>query len=156
MIKVLFVCLGNICRSPMAEAIFKDLVQKKGLARHFHIDSVGTSAYHIGELAHPGTRRVLAAHGIQCHSVSTQVTAADLAKADYIIAMDRDNMASVQRIARDKSIGERLFPLLSFAEEVKLDDVPDPYYSDNFEEVFRLVEKGCRGLLDYIRAEHRI
>jgi protein-tyrosine phosphatase len=156
MINVLFVCLGNICRSPMAEAVFKDLVKKEGLSQHFHIDSVGTSSYHVGDLTHPGTRRILAAHGIQCHSVSRQVTAADLAEADYIIAMDRDNMASVKRMARGESVEGRLFPLLSFAQDVKIEDVPDPYYSGNFEEVFRLVEKGCRGLLDDIRREYRI
>lgn len=156
MINVLFVCLGNICRSPMAEAVFKDLVKKEGLSQHFHIDSVGTSSYHVGDLAHPGTRRILAAYGIQCHSVSRQVTTTDLAEADYIIAMDRDNMFDINSRARDQSIEDRLYLLLSFAENERETEVPDPYYTSNFEEVYRLVDKACRGLLAHIRQEYRI
>ncbi len=156
MIKVLFICLGNICRSPMAEAVFRELVKREGLDDHFNIDSVGTDAYHAGEMAHSGTRRILAAHGIQCHSLSRRVTAADLAEADYIIAMDRHNLSDLRFMARRVSFGDRLHTLLSFAEDEHISDVPDPYYSGNFEEVYRLVKAGCRGLLAHIRHEHGI
>ncbi len=156
MINVLFVCMGNICRSPMAEAIFSDMVAKAGLSDQFYIDSVGTDAYHVGDLAHPGTQRVLAKHGIQCHSISRRVTRPDLTEADYIIAMDHYNAADLQRMARGISIDDRLHLLLDFADNTRLRDVPDPYYSGNFEEVYRLVEAGCRGLLAHIRQEHGI
>lgn len=156
MINVLFVCLGNICRSPMAEAVFKNLVIKEGLTKYFRIDSGGTSAYHIGELAHPGTRRVLAAHGIQCHSVARQITATDLAEADYIIAMDQANRSSIMAMAPRGSLEGRLYLLLNFAEGVALSDVPDPYYTGEFEKVYRLVDAACRGLLAHIRREHQI
>ncbi len=156
MINILFVCLGNICRSPMAEAVFIDLVKREELADHFHIDSVGTGAYHVGEMAHSGTRRVLAAHNIQCHSRSRKVTAADLAKADYIIAMDHHNISDLRFMARKVSFNDRLHTLLSFAEDEHISDVPDPYYTGNFEEVYRLVKAGCQGLLAHIRQEHGI
>jgi protein-tyrosine phosphatase len=151
--------MGNICRSPMAEAVFKDLVARENLSQHFSIDSVGTDAYHIGEPAHRGTRRVLAEQGIQCDSTARQVTRTDLEKADYIIAMDHSNAADLQATMPRGSLNGRLHLLLSFAEgrhTSRVLDVPDPYYTGNFEEVFRLVEAGCKGLLAHIRREQRI
>ncbi|GAB4450302.1 MAG: low molecular weight protein-tyrosine-phosphatase [Anaerolineae bacterium] len=156
MISVVFVCLGNICRSPMAEAVFKDLVEKEGLADQFRIDSAGTSRYHIGEPAHRGTRRVLADHGIRSDSIARQVSASDLAHADYLVAMDHSNVTEMRYMARGAELDGRLLLLLDFAENTRLQDVPDPYYTGNFEEVFRLVESGCRGLLAHIRAEKGI
>ena len=156
MISVVFVCLGNICRSPMAEAVFQDLVEKEGLADQFEIDSAGTSRYHIGEPAHRGTRRVLADHGIQSKSIARQVTGSKLSNADYLIAMDRSNASEMQYMARGANLDGRLLLLLDFAENTRLQDVPDPYYTGNFEEVFRLVESGCRGLLAHIRTEQGI
>ena len=157
MIKVLFVCMGNICRSPMAEAVFKDLVAKAGLKDKFQIDSVGTDAYHVGEPAHRGTQRVLVEHGIRCEGVSRQVTRADLEKADYILAMDRYNASDLQALASKVTLDGRLCLLLSFAEGRRaVLDVPDPYYTGNFEEVYQLVEAGCKGLLAHIRRERGI
>jgi protein-tyrosine phosphatase len=148
--------MGNICRSPMAEAIFSHLVEEAGLSDQFEIDSVGTISYHVGEPAHPGTRRVLAQHGIQSHSISRRIDSTDLAEADYVIAMDRDNLHDLQVMARRVPPDGRLHLLLEFADNAPTRDVPDPYYSDNFEYVYGLVESGCRGLLAHIRQEEGI
>lgn len=156
MIRVLFVCMGNICRSPMAEAVFKDLVAREGLSNQFHIDSVGTEAYHVGEPAHRGTRRILAQHGIACDSTARQVRRADLEKADYIVAMDQSNAADLQAMMPRGSLDGRLSLLLSFTEDgrkIGSLDVPDPYYTGNFEQVYHLVEASAKGLLAHIRRE---
>jgi protein-tyrosine phosphatase len=155
-INVLFVCLGNICRSPMAEAVFKDMAAKAGLSDQFQIASAGTDAYHTGEPAHPGTRRILAAHGIKSDNRARQVTRAELSQADYIVAMDQDNLSDLQYLARDLSLAGRLDRLLDFAPKATRRDVPDPYYTGDFEETYRLVEAGCRGLLEVIRQDKGI
>lgn len=156
MINVLFVCLGNICRSPMAEAIFIDMVAKEGLSDQFHIDSVGTGSYHEGDRAHRGTRRILANHGIRCESISRQVTHKDLDVADYIIAMDYHNISDLQYTTRGSQLNGQVHLLLDFANNTNIREVPDPYYTGDFEGVFQLVEAGCKGLLAHIRVEQGI
>lgn len=149
-VRVLFVCLGNICRSPMAEAVFQKLVEEAGLSSKIEVDSAGTSAYHVGERAHPGTRRVLAHHGIEYDGRARQVGAQDRNNGStYFVAMDSENLATLQERFGDLP---HLHRLLDFAKNANVHDVPDPYYSDNFDYVYRLVEDGCRGLLDTIRA----
>ena len=148
-VRVLFVCLGNICRSPMAEAVFRRCVDDAGLSEYIAVDSAGTSPYHVGEIAHPGTRRVLAGHGIQYDGRARQIKLQDVGDgADYIIVMDSENLEELRRRFGDVA---NLHRLLDFATQTQVHDVPDPYYSDNFDYVYRLVDDGCRGLLEAIR-----
>ena len=156
MLTVLFVFLGNICRSPLAESVFKHLVAHKELTGHFYIDSVGTDSYHIGDTAHPGTRRVLANHGIRCDSIARQVTKNDLTQADYVLVMDHHNASDLQYMTQRWSLNNHIYLLLDFAQNSRERDVPDPYYTGDFETVYRLVYYICRGLLSLIRLQHAI
>ena len=151
MIQVNFVCLGNICRSPMAEAVFKEMVDEANLSDQIAVDSAGTGSWHVGEMAHRGTRRVLAQHGIEYAGRARQVTREDMQPEHYVIAMDESNVDELRRRFGDHP---RLYRLLDFASESKVQNVPDPYYSGNFEYVYQLVKDGCRGLLETIREEH--
>ncbi|WP_322497148.1 low molecular weight protein-tyrosine-phosphatase [Chloroflexus sp.] len=149
-IRVLFVCMGNICRSPMAEAIFRHLVEQAGLSDRFEIDSASTGGWHVGEPPHPGTQRVLARHNISTAGMrARQVRSADIDQFDYILVMDRENLADLGRF--HPRARERAKLLLSFAPELEVDEVPDPYYNGRFDEVYQLIEIACRNLLAYIR-----
>lgn len=154
MIQVLFVCLGNICRSPMADGVFQQMVNRAGLQDKIAVDSAGTGSWHVGEQAHQGTRRILKQHGVQYNGRARQVTAADMqSESSYIIAMDGNNLSDLQRrFGRHP----RLYRLLDFASQTKEQDVPDPYYTGNFEYVYQLVEDGCRGLLEMIRKQEEV
>jgi protein-tyrosine phosphatase len=150
MVHVLFVCLGNICRSPMAEAIFKKMVADAGLDGQIAVDSAGTGSWHLGEPAHRGTLRVLQQHGIDYAGRARQISAADMNPDHIIVAMDQENLDDLYRRFGDHS---RLYRLLDFAAHGDERDVPDPYYTGNFDYVYRLVEGACRGLLEKIRKE---
>ncbi len=148
MIRVLFVCLGNICRSPMAEGLFRDLVVRRGLGEVVHVDSAGTHDYHIGEPPDARARLAMAGHGIDIGGLAgRQVTAADLRDFDYVLAMDRSNLENLQRLAGGGPCAARLF--LEFAREAKTREVPDPYYGgpEGFERVYALLEDAAHGLL---------
>ena len=153
-IQVLFVCLGNICRSPMAEAVFQRLVDEAGLGDQITVDSAGTGAWHVGEKAHMGTRRVLEGHGVVGYNGrSRQITTHDMQTTDYIIAMDAQNLHDIRtRFGNHPHLSR----LLDFASHAGEQDVPDPYYTGNFEYVYQLVSDGCRGLLETIRQQEKI
>jgi protein-tyrosine phosphatase len=154
-IRVLFVCMGNICRSPMAEAVFRHQVAAAGLADRFVIDSAGTSGWHAGEPPHGGTLAVLARHGVEAGAQrSRQLTPDDFAAFDYVVAMDEENMAEIGRFRRDPHA--RVSLLLDHAPGLGAREVPDPYYTGGFEPVYRLVEAGCAGLLAQIRERERV
>lgn len=149
MITILFVCLGNICRSPMAEAIFRDLVQRDGLESKFHIDSAGIREWHVGKPPHEGTRQVLAKRGISFEGLyGRQVTSDDLANFDWIIVMDKKNLASIEQIAGEKISNVHL--LTDFISGSSEEEVPDPYHTGEFEKTFELIEDGCKGFLQVL------
>lgn len=155
-IKVLFVCLGNICRSPMAEAVFQDLVNKAGLADKFQIDSAGTGGWHAGETAHRGTLGVLKQRGIAYNGRARQVKTSDLGDFDYVLAMDEENLTDLQRSVSPRAEVRLFLDYAREAQQVKVSEVPDPYYDGRFEEVYALVEKGAQALLAHIRKENGI
>lgn len=153
MVKILFVCLGNICRSPMAEAVFRDLVKKEGLADKISIDSAGTGNWHVGKPPHRGTQEILQKNAIEFEGIhARQITEEDLRNFDYIIAMDVENLGNLRRLAGYAKTGF-IGRLLDFVPDSDLTDVPDPYYTGNFMEVYELIEKGCRHLLETVKKE---
>lgn len=149
-VRVLFVCLGNICRSPMAEAVFQKMVDDAGLSDKIHVDSVGTGSWHIGERPHHGTRRTLEQYGIPYNGRARQIGDDDVTPHTYVVAMDESNLSQLRRRYGQHA---RLYRLLDFASQTHERNVPDPYYTGNFEYVYELITDGCRGLLATIREQ---
>jgi protein-tyrosine phosphatase len=146
MVKILFVCHGNICRSPMAEFVMKDLVKKAGLEAY--IASAATSTEEIGNPVHRGTRKKLMEFGISTDGkYAVQMTKADYEKYDYIIGMDSVNIRRILQIVGEDKEG-KVLKLLSFANSDK--DIADPWYTGDFEKTYADILAGCRGLLKYI------
>jgi protein-tyrosine phosphatase len=137
----------------MAEGVFAHLVQEAGLSSKIEIDSAGTGDWHVGSLAHHGTRDILQLNGIKYSGCARQITATDLENFDYVITMDEENFYNVQQLGKAKA---QVAPLLSFANNTDLREVPDPYYVGGFDRVYDLVYDGCEGLLEHIRSEHKI
>lgn len=149
MTRVLFVCHGNICRSPMAEFIMKDLVKKAGREGHFHIESAATSTEEIGNPVYPPARRKLAEHGIDCTGkTARQLTRADYNRFDLLIGMDRANLRNMTRICGGDP-DRKIRLLLDYTDCPG--DVADPWYTNDFETTWRDVLAGCHGLLDACR-----
>ncbi len=151
-IRVLFVCLGNICRSPAAEAAFMKIVTDAGLAAEFEADSAGTGAWHVGEPADRRMRRAGARRGIAVTSIARQVGPDDFKRFDHIFAMDESNLRTLLSKAPERHRGKiRLFR--DFDPTAPGEDVPDPYYGDasDFDEVLDIAERTSRALLEYLR-----
>jgi protein-tyrosine phosphatase len=156
-ISVLFVCLGNICRSPLAEAVFRAAVAEQGLQDRFLIDSAGTSGYHDGDPPDRRTTAVAARRGVAVSGTSRQLTDADLDSFDYLIVMDAHNVVNVRRLAGAGRESPEVRLLREFDPEAGSDlDVPDPYFGgpDGFEDVHDLVERSARGLLRHLLTRH--
>lgn len=151
MVRVLFVCLGNICRSPMAEAVFQQKVREAELEDKIESDSAGTGHWHVGETPHSGTRRILTKYNIAYSGKARQIARADLNAFDYIITMDDTNYEDVKAMGGGKA---KLARFLDYAPETGVREVPDPYYTGGFEGVYQLVDTAAAGLLNVIRQEH--
>lgn len=155
MVKVLFVCTGNICRSPTAEGVFRHRVREAGLEERIGTDSAGTSDYHIGDPPDPRSVRAARSRGVDLSDLrARQVTLRDFTEFDYILAMDEGHVAKLRRMAPAGGTAEiRLF--MDFTPDPPRRDVPDPYYGEgqHFTEVLDLVETGADALLDHIRRE---
>ena len=151
MIKVLFICHGNICRSPMAEFLFKDMVKKRGIAEQFYIASAATSTEEIGNPVHRGTRNILNGLGISCQGKqAVQMTKADYIKYDYLIGMDHWNISNMTRIAGGDPEG-KIIRLLDFTARPR--DVADPWYTGDFNTTYRDIIEGLEAFLNRIHPE---
>lgn len=172
-ISVLFVCLGNICRSPAAEGTFSYIVKERNLQSHFQIDSCGTAGYHIGEPPNTTSRKIARKHGIDLHSRSRKLQADDFHEFQYIMAMDRSNYEDIQEHSNSTghiSVADQVMMFRQFdpaagfrtpdqiLPENQAPDVPDPYYGglDGFESVQKIMLRTSHGLLDWIIYKHNI
>ncbi len=151
MVKILFVCHGNICRSPMAEFLMKDLVRRKGEEKEFLIASAATSREEIGNGVYPPVKRILSAMGIDCSSKrARQVTKEDYAEFNYIVCMDRNNMRNIKYIIPEDR-DNKIFMLLSLTKTPR--DVADPWYTGDFEATKNDVILGCEKLYEHIKKQ---
>lgn len=154
-VKVLFVCLGNICRSPMAEGLFQHLVEQAGLGEEILVDSAGTSNYHVGETPDERMRRTAATHGVLLNSRARQFKKEDFSRFDYVIPMDRSNHRNMLQVGSPDS--NTTFKLMrEWQQEPDSPDVPDPYWSgdDGFEEVYQILLEACSNLLEEIQEKY--
>ena len=155
-ISVLFVCMGNICRSPTAHGVFRALVEREGLTGHIGIDSAGTHAYHVGSGPDKRAMATAAGRGIDLSDlVARRVDEADFERFDYVLAMDQDNFLSLSEICPNEHI-DKIHLFMDFAPQMRTREVPDPYYggASGFERVFDLVEAASLALLQEIRQRH--
>jgi len=152
-IGVLFVCMGNLCRSPLAEGVFRHQAVQRGAADLFLIDSAGTGDWHVGEEADERVRRVAARRGVNLDGTARQVKRRDFRRFDYILCMDEDNREDLLEMGAPAG---KVRLLLECDPQAPMHEVPDPYFGDldGFELVYRLLDSACRALLDQLLAEH--
>lgn len=155
-VRVLFVCLGNICRSPTAEAVFARDVRAAGLDPHFEIDSAGTGDWHAGELAHPPTRAHASTRGIEITHRARQIRPSDLDTFDHVLVMDESNLENVLALAKSEAHRAKVRLFRDHEPGAEGAEVPDPYYTGQFAEVFEICERASRGLLAHLRARHEV
>ena len=150
--KILYVCLGNICRSPSAHGVMEHIIKSNSLEDKITVDSAGTSAYHEGELPDPRMRAHAARRGYELTHRSRKVRASDFEEFDYIIGMDDSNISNLKAMAPDLESEAKIYRMTDFSIKPTLDHVPDPYYSgaDGFELVLDLLEDSCEGLLNHL------
>ena len=149
MIRILFICHGNICRSPMAEFIMKDLVKREGLEWKFEIASAATSAEELGNPVYPPAKRELAAHGISCKGkTARQITRRDYQDYDYLVAMERYNLRNMKHILPEDP-ENKISLLMQFSG--RDEDIEDPWYSGNFSQVYHQIEEGCAAMLEQLK-----
>jgi len=156
-IKVIFICMGNICRSPTAHGVFEQLVESKGLSDKIFTDSAGTHAYHIGESPDPRSQATAMSYGVDIsHQRAQKVTVDDFEYYDYIIAMDSSNYYDLKQLA-PTGLEHKIYRFMEFAPDWDNKDVPDPYYGggNGFENVFKMVEAASEGLLKHILASNK-
>ena len=150
--KILFVCLGNICRSPAAEGVFKQKIKERDLEELFVVDSAGTGGWHVGNLADPRMRETALSRGIELTSRSRKIEAGDLYEFDHILVMDNDNLDAVKSLTKDhkNSVNSKVKLILSYSKNAQLDEVPDPYYGgqNGFDKVIDLLDDAMDGLID--------
>lgn len=158
-IRVLFVCMGNICRSPLAEGVFRHLVREEGLADAFEIDSAGTGAWHVGERPDPRTRAIARRYGLDLSDLrARQVQRKDLHHFDHVFVMDKTNLHDTLALDPHGDHGTRVRLFREFDPEPGSYQVPDPYTGgqEAFEEVYRIVERTCRALLERFKAIYQL
>lgn len=152
MITVSFVCLGNICRSPMAELILKHLVKERGLEHSFDIKSYGTSDEEEGNPVYPPAKRTLRAHGIEGEHTARQLSLKDVINSDFVLVMSSSNLLDVLRLTGGE-FGGKIFKLMSFTKNPR--DVADPWYTGDFERAFVDIYEGVNGFLEYVLKEKK-
>ncbi|MDH5648633.1 MAG: low molecular weight phosphotyrosine protein phosphatase [Gammaproteobacteria bacterium] len=155
-VKVLFVCMGNICRSPTAEGVFRALVEREGCTQHIEIDSAGTHAYHVGEPPDPRSQQAAAMRGIDMSMLrGRKVLSDDIERFDYILAMDRENYENLLSICPE-GLEQKIELFMSYASERQEEEVPDPYFGGmgGFDRVLDMIEDASSGLLQDIFKRH--
>jgi protein-tyrosine phosphatase len=158
-LRLCFVCLGNICRSPTAEGIMRTLVSQQGLDSHIEVESAGTGTWHLGELADGRARATAQGRGVTLDRRAQQFTHDWFTRFDYVLVMDEDIQKTIRRLSTAKEDHEKVHVLRDFdPASPKGSRVPDPYYggADGFEEVFDICDAACRGLLAHLRAAHAL
>lgn len=151
--KIVFVCLGNICRSPLAEAIFIDKVKAKKIAHYFEVDSCGTSNYQIGDQPDSRTIANAAKHGISMNHIARQLKKSDLDYFDLIVAMDGKNLQHIVNLAENNAHRSKVFLMRDFDVHAKGADVPDPYYGGerSFQEVFEILDRSMENFIEHVK-----